>query len=104
MTQSPALKNGLTALLTPQESVLALIDHQPFQFANLHSHEPTLIVNNVVGLAKAAKVFDVPTILTTVVAERGGHLIQTLRDVFPDQKPIDRTFINSWEDSRVVEA
>ena len=97
-------KTGLNALLTPEESVLVLIDHQPFQFANLHSHEPTLIVNNVVGLAKAAKVFDVPTILTTVVAERGGYLIQGLQDVFPEQKPIDRTFINTWEDSRVVEA
>jgi len=40
---------GIEALLTPQNSVLLLIDHQPFQFANLHSHEPTLIVNNVVG-------------------------------------------------------
>jgi hypothetical protein len=40
---------GLEALLAPQDSVLLLIDHQPFQFANLHSHEPTLVVNNVVG-------------------------------------------------------
>ena len=62
------------ALLTPEESVLVLIDHQPFQFANLHSHEPTMIVNNVVGLAKAAKGFNVPTILTTVTAERGGEI------------------------------
>ena len=69
-------KTGLNALLTPEESVLVLIDHQPFQFANLHSHEPTMIVNNVVGLAKAAKVFDVPTILTTVIEARGGYLIQ----------------------------
>jgi hypothetical protein len=43
-------KTGLEALLTPEESVLLLIDHQPFQFANLHSHEPTMIVNNVIGL------------------------------------------------------
>ena len=97
-------KTGLNALLTPEESVLVLIDHQPFQFANLHSHEPTMIVNNVVGLAKAAKVFTVPTILTTVVAERGGYLIPGLQDVFPEQQPIDRTFINTWQDSRVVEA
>ena len=54
-------KTGLQALLTPKDSVLLLIDHQPFQFANLHSHEPTLIVNNVVGLAKTAKVFQLPT-------------------------------------------
>ena len=47
-------KNGLDALLTPQTSAVVLIDHQPFQFANLHSHEPTMIVNNVVGLADAS--------------------------------------------------
>jgi nicotinamidase-related amidase len=104
MTQSIAPKNGLNALLTPEESVLILIDHQPFQFANLHSHEPMMVVNNVIGLAKAAKIFNVPTILTTVVEDRGGKLIQGLRDIFPDQKPIDRTFINTWEDARVVEA
>ncbi|MDB5579510.1 MAG: hydrolase [Bradyrhizobium sp.] len=104
MTQSIALKNGLNALLTPEESVLVLIDHQPFQFANLHSHEPMMIVNNVIGLAKAAKVFNVPTILTTVVEDRGGKLIKGLQDVFPDQKPIDRTWINTWQDARVVDA
>jgi nicotinamidase-related amidase len=97
-------KAGLDALLTPQDSALILIDHQPFQFANLHSHEPTMIVNNVVALAKTAKVFGVPTILTTVLEERGGYLIKALQDVFPDQKPIDRTFINTWEDQRVVDA
>jgi nicotinamidase-related amidase len=95
---------GLDALLTPEESVLLLIDHQPFQFANLHSHEPTMVINNVVSLAKTAKVFGVPTILTTVVEERGGYLLQGLQEVFPDQKPINRTFINTWEDSRVVDA
>src|ERR1700741_3947671 len=104
MSESHVLKNGLNALLTPEESVLVLIDHQPFQFANLHSHEPMMIVNNVIGLAKAARIFNVPTILTTVVEDRGGKLIKGLQDVFPDQKPIDRTFINTWEDKRVVDA
>ncbi len=97
-------KAGLGALLTPEESVLVLIDHQPFQFANLHSHEPAMVVNNAVGLAKAAKAFDVPTILTTVLEERGGLLIQGLQDVFPEQKPINRTLINTWQDERVVDA
>src|SRR5882762_6321172 len=97
-------KTGLQALLTPKDSVLLLIDHQPFQFANLHSHEPTMVVNNVIGLAKTAKLFGVPTILTTVVEERGGFLIKGLQDVFPEQKPINRTFINTWEDNRVVDA
>ncbi|CAM5504257.1 hydrolase [Streptomyces microflavus] len=97
-------RTGLDALLTPEESVLVLIDHQPFQFANLNSHEPTMVVNNVVGLAKAAKAFGVPTVLTTVLEERGGLLIQGIQDVFPEQKPIDRTFINTWQDERVVDA
>lgn len=101
-TARPA-KIGLDALLRPADSILVLIDHQPFQFANLHSHEPTLIINNVVALAKTAKVFDVPTVLTTVVEDRGGHIIKGLQDVFPEQKPIDRTFINTWEDPRVTD-
>ncbi len=98
-----AAKNGLDALLRPEDSFLVLIDHQPYQFANLNSHEPMMIVNNVVGLAKAAKVFDVPTILTTVLEERGGYLIKGLQDVLPDQKPIDRTFINTWQDPAVTD-
>lgn len=101
---STAAKNGLQALLTPEESVVVLIDHQPFQFANLNSHDPSTIVNNAVGLAKAAKAFDVPTVLTTVLEERGGYILQGIQDVFPEQKPIDRTFINTWEDARVVDA
>src|SRR5216684_1203508 len=95
--------SGLEALLTPENSILVLIDHQPYQFANLNSHEPTMIINNVIGLAKTAKVFNVPTILTTVIEERGGYLIKGLQDVFPDQKPIDRTFINTWEDPKVTD-
>src|SRR5258705_8678005 len=63
-----------------------------------------MIVNNVIGLAKTAKVFNIPTILTTVIEERGGYLIKGLQDVFPEQKPINRTFINTWQDKRVVNA
>jgi nicotinamidase-related amidase len=96
-------KTGLEALLRPEDSILVLIDHQPYQFTNLNSHEPTMIINNVVGLAKSAKVFEVPTILTTVIEERGGYLIKGLQDVFPEQKPIDRTFINTWEDPNVTD-
>jgi nicotinamidase-related amidase len=99
MAKTP--KIGLDALLRPGDSVLVLIDHQPYQFANLHSHEPTMIINNVIALAKTAKVFNVPTILSTVIEERGGYLIKGLQDVFPDQKPINRTFINAWEDPNV---
>jgi nicotinamidase-related amidase len=96
-------KTGLEALLRPEDSILVLIDHQAYQFTNLNSHEPTMIINNVIGLAKTAKVFNVPTILSTVLEERGGYLIKGLQDVFPEQKPINRTFINAWEDPNVAE-
>ncbi len=96
-------RTGLEALLRPEDSILVLIDHQPYQFANLHSHEPTMIINNVIGLAKTAKVFNVPTIRTTVIEERGGYLIKGLQDLFPEQKPINRTFINAWEDPKVTD-
>jgi nicotinamidase-related amidase len=96
-------KAGLGALLTPDNCVLILIDHQPFQFAGLRSHDAQTVINNVVGLAKSAKVFGVPTLLTTVVERQGGVLIKQLQDLFPEQKPIDRTFINTWEDARVVD-
>ena len=72
---------GLSALLTPENSVLLLIDHQAFQVANLHSHEPTLIINNVAGLAKSAKVYGVPTVLTTLLEQTGGHLIPEIQSV-----------------------
>lgn len=101
MSKNP--KIGLEGLLRPEDSVLVLIDHQPYQFSNLNSHEPTMIINNVIGLAKSAKVFNVPTILTTVIEERGGYIIKGLQDVFPDQKPINRTFINTWEDPNVTD-
>src|SRR5207245_10923249 len=96
-------KNGLAALLTPDSCALPLIDHQAFQFAGLRSHDTQTIINNVGGLAKSAKLFGVPTLLTTVLERQGGYLLKPLQDVFPEQKPIDRTFINTWEDPRVVD-
>ena len=103
MTGQSNPKAGLGALLTPNNCALVLIDHQPFQFAGVRSHDTQTIINNVVGLAKSAKAFNVPTLLTTVVEERGGYLLKQLQDVFPEQKPINRTFINTWEDARCVD-
>jgi nicotinamidase-related amidase len=57
---------------------------------------------NAVALSKAAKAFGVPTLLTTVIKDRGGHIFKQIQDVFPEQVPIDRTFINTWEDERCV--
>lgn len=97
-------RNGLDSLLRPEDSVVVLIDHQPYQLTNVNSHEPQMVVNNAAALAKAAKAFRVPTILTSVIAERGGYIFPQITDVFPGQEVIDRTFINTWEDSKVVDA
>lgn len=97
-------RNGLDSLLRPKDSVLVLIDHQPFQLTNLNSHDPHMAVNNVTALAKAAKAFGVPTILTSVIAERGGLIFPQITDVFPGQDVIDRTLVNTWEDKKVVDA
>lgn len=79
------------------DCVLALIDHQPQMLFGTASHERTGIIHNVQILAKTAKLLCVPTILTTIAAESfSGALIPEIQDVFPDQKPIDRTSMNSW--------
>src|SRR3984957_16980932 len=97
-------KIGLETLLKPENCVLLLIDHQPSQLANVNSHEPTMVINTVTALAKTSRAYGVPTILTTISAKRGCEIFKQVQAVFPDQKPIDRSFINSWEDNRVVEA
>jgi len=63
-----------------------------------------MVINNVTALAKTAKAYGIPTILTTVNEERGGVIFKQIQAVLPEQKPINRTFINAWEDRRVVEA
>ena len=94
---------GLDAMLTPDNCVLMLIDHQPFQVSAVKNIDPALMLNNVVALAKTAKAFEVPTLLTSVVKDRGGFIVKSLQSVFPQQVPIDRTTINTWEDRRCVE-
>ena len=97
------IRNGLSSLLRPEDSVLVLIDHQPFQLTNVNSHDPHMAVNNATALAKSAKAFGVPTVLTSVIEDRGGKIFPQITAVFPDQEVIDRTFINTWEDKKVVD-
>src|ERR1700732_1035176 len=88
-------------LLEPGNHALLLIDHQYLQLLTLRSHEASQVISNATSVAKAAKIFKVPTLLTTAFAER-QNLIKEIQDVFPEQTPIDRTTLNSWEDQRVV--
>jgi nicotinamidase-related amidase len=85
--------------LTIENSVLILIDHQPWVAFAVHSIDPGLMVNNVAGLARAARDLGVPTVLTTVGAQ-GSVLVdpifKEISDVFPDVTPIDRTSTHAW--------
>jgi len=95
------MSRKLEGLLTPGESVVALIDYQPQLLFGVGSHERHVVLNNAVALAKAAKLFDVPVILTTVAAQPfSAALLPEIQAVFPDQVPIDRTTMNSWEDKK----
>ncbi len=92
-------------LLTPDNHTLLLIDHQPQMAFATRSIDVAELRNNTVGLAKSARAFKVPTILTTVAEKSfSGPLFPELQAVFPNQKPIDRTTMNAWEDQRVVDA
>ncbi len=96
--------NDARTLLTPTDHVLLLIDHQPQMAFGVQSIDRQTLVNNTVGLAKSAKVFNVPTVLTTVAAETfSGHIWHEIQAIFPDQTPIDRTTMNTWEDTRVTD-
>ncbi|ANB76546.1 hydrolase [Paraburkholderia phytofirmans OLGA172] len=86
-------------LLTPDTCALALIDFQPQMFFGVHSHDRTTVQQNAQILAKTGKLFKVPTILSTIAAKSfSGEMVQEVQAVFPEQTPIDRTFMNSWED------
>ncbi|MFP5214011.1 MAG: hydrolase [Acidobacteriota bacterium] len=96
---------SILELLNPDNCAVILIDHQPQMLFGVGSMDRTTLINNVVGLAKAAKVFNVPTILTTVETKSfSGYTWPQILKVFPDVEPIERTSMNSWEDARFVEA
>lgn len=87
-------------LLTPQNCTLIMIDHQPQMLFGVASMDRQLLISNAVGLAKAAKVFNVPVILTSVETRSfSGYIVPQITEQFPDQAPIERTSMNSWEDA-----
>lgn len=99
------MDNKIHSLLNPDNCALILIDYQPQMFFGVQSSDRQCIINNATGLAKAAKVFNIPTILTSVASESfSGPFLKEIQDVFPEYKPIDRTTMNTWEDDRVVNA
>ncbi|HEX3840165.1 MAG TPA: hydrolase [Acidimicrobiales bacterium] len=85
-------------LVTPQNSALVVIDYQPSQIQTVTSMDTDLLVRNIVSVARTAKTYGLPIVLSTVNVENGqGHTVPELAEVLSDQVEIDRTEINSWE-------
>jgi nicotinamidase-related amidase len=94
-----------TNLLNPQNSAVIFIDFQPQMVFGVANIDRQILFNNVLLLAKAAKIFKVPTVLTTVESKSfSGNMWPQLLDIFPDQEPIERSSMNSWEDKKFVAA
>ncbi|MCK7137135.1 hydrolase [Enterobacter kobei] len=92
-------------VLTPANCQIIFIDHQPQMAFGVQSIDRQVLKNNTVALAKAAKVFNIPTIITTVETESfSGNTYPELLDVFPGQDILERTSMNSWDGQKVRDA
>src|SRR6184192_3004243 len=92
-------------LLTPDNCVVALIDHQPQMMFGVSNFDRQSIINNTVALAKAARVFEVPVVLTSVETKSfSGNLWPQILAVFPEQPAIERSSMNPWDDENFVAA
>ncbi|AOP81002.1 isochorismatase hydrolase [Enterobacter hormaechei] len=92
-------------VLTPANCQIIFIDHQPQMAFGVQSIDRQVLKNNTVALAKAAKVFNIPAIITTVETESfSGNTYPELLDVFPGQDILERTSMNSWDDQKVRDA
>lgn len=99
------MTNPKLEVLTPLNSQLIFIDHQPQMAFGVQSIDRQTLKNNTVGLAKAAKIFGIPTTITTVETESfSGHTYPELLDVFPELPLLERTSMNSWDDQKVRDA
>lgn len=92
-------------VLTPQNSQIIFIDQQPQMAFGVQSIDRQTLKNNVVGLAKAARTFNIPTTITTVETDSfSGNTYPELLEVFPDHPILERTSMNSWDDQNVRDA
>ena len=99
------MTNPKLEVLTPDNCQIIFIDQQPQMAFGVQSMDRQALKNNTVGLAKAAKVFNIPTIITTVETESfSGHTYPELLDVFPGKDILERTSMNSWDDQKVRDA
>lgn len=102
-TEEKSPHKKINCLLSPEDCTAIFIDHQPQMAFGVASIDRQLLLNNVVALAKATQIFNVPAILTTVESESfSGYIWPQLLDIFPGKKPIERSTMNAWEDDKFV--
>jgi nicotinamidase-related amidase len=106
MTSAPARDPLADHLLTPENSAFLLIDYQPSQLAGVRSMDRDLLVKNAVSTVKTIKTSGVPVVHSTVnvASGRGQPTLPALAGLLTDDKPLDRTTVNSWEDIEFVQA
>src|SRR5450432_3953343 len=103
---SQAIRDPLADhLITPQNAALVLIDYQPSQFATARSMDGDLLRKNIVSTVKTARAFGLPIVHSTVNVAAGQEpTVPELAELLEDSPPIDRTTVNSWEDTDFVAA
>jgi nicotinamidase-related amidase len=106
MTSLPIRDQMKDELLTPKNAALLIIDFQPTQFGDIVSMDRQLLADNIVRVAKIAKVFGLPIVLSTVNVKTRSlkPTIPPLKEVLPDLTELDRTSINAWEDKEFLAA
>jgi nicotinamidase-related amidase len=106
MTSQPTRDPEQDSLLTPQNCALLIIDYQPVQVTSIASMDRRMLVDNIVSVARLAKLFGLPIVLSTVNVKTGKNspTIHQLRDVLQGVEALDRTTINAWEDVEFVNA
>jgi nicotinamidase-related amidase len=105
LQQANHAKRSEKGLLTPDNCVVTIIDLQPQMLFGVANFDRQSVINNNIVLAKAAKVFGVPVVLSTVETKSfSGYMWPQIRAVFPQQEPIERSSMNSWDDPKFVAA
>jgi len=102
-SESVPKSDRIHSLLTPQNCTVIFIDHQPQMAFGVTSIDRQVLMNNTVGLAKAAAIFKLPVILSTVETKSfSGNMWPQLLELFPGKQPIERSSMNAWEDKNFV--
>src|ERR1700683_4150766 len=106
MASAPVRNQLGDHLLTPQNAALVVIDYQPSQFATVRSMDEALLRKNIVSTVRTAKAFGVPIVPSTVNVASGQQqpTVPEIAELLQDNPPLDRTTVNSWEDTEFVQA